>query len=205
MKNISKVKRVIIFGLDGIGRFFQQANTPTIDNFLASGASTLKARAIFPTDSAENWSSILTGVKPEKNKHRLKHEELETGDSYPENSSFPSLFKLIATEFPGAKMASFAVPVHRYAPLINESETRQKELDKHYQDKSSIYDKDVVTRVVEYIKNDENKDTKLLFIHFTDADEHGHHWGYGTSQHLEQIKTMDSQIDRILETVEQVG
>jgi hypothetical protein len=210
-------KRVIFIGIDGIGLIFKKANTPNLDNFFSSGASSLKVKAVFPSDSAQNWGSMLTGVLPEK--HNLKHENLEAGAPYSEDSYYPSIFRLLAKKYPDIKMASFAswvpintgmielsVPVDRYSPLAHENFFCRKWLSfKHYFLKDSIYDYKLVSRLVGYIKNPENKDTKFLFIHLTDCDEHGHDHGYDSPNYLKQIEVMDSQVATILAAIEEAG
>ena len=51
---INKHKRVIVIAIDGVGRFFINARTPALDAFFASGAKSLTAKAVTPTDSAQN-------------------------------------------------------------------------------------------------------------------------------------------------------
>ncbi|RIA84312.1 alkaline-phosphatase-like protein [Glomus cerebriforme] len=210
-------KRVIVLALDGVGRFFTEVHTPTLDTFFASGASSLQAKAIVPTDSAQNWGSILHGVLPEK--HGLKNGDVEAGVPYDENSPYPSIYKLLADSSKDIKLASYvaweaintgiielSVKADLYAPLTHESIFWRWWLRfKHNWLKDSVYDYTVISRLIDYIRNPENKDVELLFVHLTDVDEHGHGHGYGSQPYLNQIKIMDSQIATILETLEEVG
>ncbi|CAG8628017.1 3518_t:CDS:2 [Cetraspora pellucida] len=214
---VSPYKRVIIFALDGVGRFFNEVPTPTIDEFFSSGASSLTAKAVIPTDSAQNWGSVLHGVLPEK--HGLKNGDVEAGVPFNENSKYPSIYKLLSNNSKDIKLASYAawepintgiielsVKADLYAPLTHENFFLRWWLRfKHNCLKDSVYDNIVVSRLVEYIHNPENKDVNLLFIHLTDVDEHGHGYGFGSQPYLDQIKIMDSQIATILKAIDEVG
>ncbi|CAG8514617.1 56_t:CDS:2 [Acaulospora colombiana] len=210
MTSRNPYKRVIVLALD-------EVPTPVLDVFFASGASSLKAKAVVPTDSAQNWGSVLHGVLPEK--HGLRNGDVEAGIPYDENSPYPSVYKLLAQGSDDVKMASYvawepintgiielSVKVDFYAPLTHENIFWRWWLRfKHHVLKDSVYDRKVVSRVVDYICSPENSDVKLLFVHLTDVDEHGHGHGYGSRPYLNQIKVMDSQIATILEAVDEAG
>lgn len=210
-------KRVIVIGIDGAGQFIKKVHTPTLDKFFSLGSKSFKAKAVIPTDSAQNWGSMLTGVLPTR--HNLKHEELEKEKPYPEDSPYPSIFKILSNRNSNIKMASYvgwwpintgiiemSVKMDRYSPLTHEDEFRKKQLIfEHQKNKNSIYDKDVILRLREYILDSRNKDTEFLFVHLVDVDEHGHDYGFGSLQHLEQIRVADSQIAQILDAIRKVG
>ena len=59
--------KVLLIGLDGVRvDKLREANTPHIDSLVAAGAFTGSARTARPTVSGPSWSSMLTGVWPEK-------------------------------------------------------------------------------------------------------------------------------------------
>lgn len=60
-------KKVLLIGLDGVRPdVMAQAATPHLDSLAARGAYTDRARTGDPTVSGPSWSSMLTGVWPEK-------------------------------------------------------------------------------------------------------------------------------------------
>lgn len=205
------------FYLLGVGRFFKQVATPTLNSFFLSGARSLDAKAVLPTDSAPNWGSLLHGVLPDK--HGITNSKVEAGVAFNNNSPYPSIFKLLENNYNNIKMASYAawrpintgiielsVDADLYTPLTHENIFWQWWLlFKHNWLKDSIYDYTVVSRVVEYIRNSKNSDLKLLFIHLTDVDEYGHDHGFGSQAYLNQIKIMDSHIETILDTINEAG
>lgn len=59
--------KVLLIGLDGVRvDQLRAANTPHIDSLIAAGAFTGSARTARPTVSGPSWSSMLTGVWPDK-------------------------------------------------------------------------------------------------------------------------------------------
>ncbi|MFQ6047327.1 MAG: alkaline phosphatase family protein, partial [Gemmatimonadales bacterium] len=60
-------KKVLLIGLDGVRvDILAQAATPNIDALIANGTFSEWARTGTPTVSGPGWSSMLTGVWPEK-------------------------------------------------------------------------------------------------------------------------------------------
>ena len=55
-------KTILLFGIDGLGRFY---NEMSFLNDLIEKGSIVNVDSMIPTDSAENWGSILHGVRPE--------------------------------------------------------------------------------------------------------------------------------------------
>ncbi|CAG8510514.1 6177_t:CDS:2 [Ambispora gerdemannii] len=62
-------------------------------------------KAVVPTDSAQNWGSVLHSVLLDK--HGLKNGDVEAGVPYDENNHYPSIYKLLADSFGDIKMASY--------------------------------------------------------------------------------------------------
>ncbi|CAG8559693.1 5336_t:CDS:1 [Paraglomus occultum] len=91
----SSPPRVLLIALDGLGRspLTYSAHTPFLSSLLSKGISFPSAHAVYPTDSAPNWGSILHGVLPEK--HGLTNGDVESGKEFDENSMYPSLFKIL--------------------------------------------------------------------------------------------------------------
>ncbi|CAG8821222.1 14290_t:CDS:1, partial [Racocetra persica] len=55
-------------------------NTPNLDKFFVLGASSLKVKTIMPSDSAEVWGGIITGVVAKK--HNIKYENITNDIKY---------------------------------------------------------------------------------------------------------------------------
>ncbi|CAG8462996.1 39496_t:CDS:10 [Gigaspora margarita] len=150
-QQLDKYKRVVIIGIDGIGRFSKNANVPTLDKLASSGASSfyynMQNDFLFSL-----LGSMLFGVFPER--HGFTNAFLESGLRNSGDNDYPSIFKVLKKNYPNVKMASFASWDVRHHFL-----------------KSSIYDHTLVPKLIDYIADPKNNDVKLLFVHLTDTDE----------------------------------
>jgi predicted AlkP superfamily pyrophosphatase or phosphodiesterase len=204
---------IIVIGLDGLGRFFDKNNMPNLTNFFKTFGELLEVNAIIPTDSAENWGSILHGVIPIY--HKILFENLNK--SY-NNSRYPSIFKIISDQYRNynPKLALFCswnkiitgmvetdiTNLITYSPLINENLfSRIYMFLNHYLFKNPIYDTYLVPKVVNFIKN--NTDTKFLFIHFDDIDEIGHIHKYKSNKYNLRLKKTDKYLLKIINTIQE--
>ena len=62
-QGIPGTEHVVMIGLDGFSPDgIRNANTPVLDQLMATGAYTLRARGVMPTSSGPNWASILMGA-----------------------------------------------------------------------------------------------------------------------------------------------
>ncbi len=58
-------QHVIVFGIDGLSvDGVNRANTPHLHQLMQESAWTLEARAVMPTLSSPNWSSMIDGAGP---------------------------------------------------------------------------------------------------------------------------------------------
>src|SRR5690242_16442716 len=112
----------IIIAIDGLGRFINQSCS-NINN-LSKNGTIYNVNSVIPSDSAQNWGSILTGVRPDK--HKLKLENLDIPYN---NEDYPSLFKIVLKSYKIYKSAAFVswepiitgmiepdLTIDRYAP-----------------------------------------------------------------------------------------
>ncbi|CAB4430367.1 unnamed protein product [Rhizophagus irregularis] len=93
---------VILLEIDGLGTFFENRSEAFHLREFFNNGSLLNATANVPTDSAENWRSILTGVVPDK--HKLKLENLNKQYN---NNNYPSLFKIILQNIENYKVSAY--------------------------------------------------------------------------------------------------
>ncbi|QJD85549.1 alkaline phosphatase family protein [Cohnella herbarum] len=193
MRQPNAIRRVFILGMDGAGNFVQQAHTPHLDRWFNRGAYTYEAQAELPTISAECWGSVLHGVTPDK--HGLTNDKAAS-ESYPTDSPFPSLFRLVRDRFPEAKLASFTGWNPINSGIIEEN------LGVH---KVSLPDAELVPALLGYL--DENPDVRLLFLQLDEPDGSGHRYGYGeeSREYLAAIGVCDERIGSVLERLEKQG
>lgn len=184
----NQVERVFIIGLDGVGNFIKNTDTPHIHKLLDNSMLTYDAQAVYPTISAECWGSVLHGVSPEK--HGLNNEIVSTS-KFPEDSPYPSIFKIIKKERPKSKLASFSV----WDP-INQGVIEQS-TETYLESKS---DPALVESICNYIK--ENPDLQLMYVQLDAPDGAGHEYGYGSDEFLESVTKADQHVGQIIKAIE---
>ncbi|RAP74197.1 alkaline phosphatase family protein [Paenibacillus montanisoli] len=185
---MAAVSRVIIIGWDGAGNFVQAAHTPHLDRLIQRGAIAFDAQTASPTISAECWGALMHGVSPDK--HGLTNYKAEK-QPFPDNSPYPSIFRIIREADPAAKLASFS----SWEPInfgIIESN-----LGVH---KISLPDREVAQAAADYITG--NPDIGLLFVHLDVPDIAGHKHGYNTPEQLRAIEETDENTGIILDALE---
>ena len=187
----SPVRRVILFGIDGGGTFFEQANTPCIDRCFAKGAISRRTLTEQPTVSAECWGSMLHGVSCEQ--HRLTN-WIASNTPFPTESPYPSVFRAIREARPEAKLASFC---DWDAINIGIIENNLDVFAFHACDYA------LIEPAIRYI--DENPDFTLIYFQFDSVDHNGHEYGYGSADHLAAITANDCYIAKIVEALEERG
>ena len=174
-------KHVVVVGLDGMGVYNKNANTPCMDKIFENGAVTYEALSMSPTSSAENWGSMLLGASPEI--HRMSNEmdmrRRNTGEV------FPSVFKRIREAMPEARLSSFVNWRPINGMLIEDG------IDVVFDNRGN--DPELCDIIIPEI---DNKPT-FLFIQFDDIDGQGHGTGYGSSEYLAKIEEEDSFVGRI--------
>jgi len=187
---MDKIKRVILFGIDGAGTYFEQANTPNIDRIFRKGATCKRTLTELPSISGQCWGSMLHGVECER--HGLNNSIAETM-RYPVDSPYPSVFRVIREAMPDAKLAAFS----EWTPI--NSGIIEHDIDVYTY---SALDFKMIEPAMEYINRN---DFTLLFFQFDSVDDAGHRYGYGTPEYLEAIERNDGYIARIVDAIEKRG
>ncbi|MBQ2954908.1 MAG: alkaline phosphatase family protein [Clostridia bacterium] len=180
-------KRVVLFGVDGAGTYFEQAKTPNIDRIFCGGSVCRRTLTEIPSISAECWGSMLHGVSCEQ--HGLTN-WTASNLPYPSDSPYPSVFKAIREACPDAVLASFSD-----WPAINDGIIEQ-DIGVYKQSALDFY---LIDQAVDYI---EENDFTFLFIQFDSVDRMGHRHGYGSQTHLDLITLTDTYIGRMVRTLE---
>ena len=187
---MEKAKRVVLFGIDGGGTFFEQAQTPNMDRIFSAGAISRKTLTEIPTISAECWGGMFHGV--ECGWHGLTNAIVGSAP-YPTDSCYPSVFRVIREAQPEAKLASFCDWNPINSGIIEEG------LDIY---KFHAPAKDLVAPAVDYVREN---DFTFLFFQFDNVDGAGHRYGYGTPEHLAAIGENDNYIGTIVAAIEERG
>ena len=190
-------KHVVIVGVDGAGAFFKDTDTPNLDEIFANGAVTYEAITETPSISAQCWGSMLHGVAPEM--HMLTNSSAEA-IAYPENSEFPSIFRIVREQIPDASLASFC---HWNTINIGIIEDNINVYKSGHDD-----DESVINAAAEYVKTAGDRGEEvptLMFLQLDEADAAGHDKGYCEDFHLETITRLDGLIQILYQAYVDTG
>lgn len=184
---ISKIKRVIILGLDGIGNSPKITETPNIHRIFNQGLYTYNGRTEFPPISGQCWGTIFHGVLPDQ--HKLTN-DVAYYHTWPNNSSLPSIFRLVRQKFPNANLATFS----NWAPI--NTGILESNLGIHFHTGT---DEEMASGLMKYVRDN---DVKLLYLDLDDCDHAGHSRGFFTKDYFKQLQKTDRQVGEILDVIE---
>jgi len=189
MKTFGTYKRVCLFGIDGMGAFNRNAETPNMDALFAGGAVTYGALSCKPTVSSINWTAMLTGVNPEWHLNN----DMQILDGY------PTIFARLRALYPDAELAAFS----GWSPIVDEIITADPlSVGICPTDSGIAGDGDMSTLILEYMKD---HDPMMLFIQLDETDEVGHGHGYGFSEHLACISRADAILGKLISVYRERG
>lgn len=186
--NLQHVNRVLLLGIDGCRPdALQKANTPNIDKLMADGRYSLNVnRGDNYTWSGAGWSTMLTGVWPDK--HGV-HDNLYGGKNY---GQYPHFLCRVKTNNNCFKTAS----------IVHYSDLNKEIASPCNVDVLLDYNRDELVKeaATNYI-NDCNLD--VVFVNFDDVDHAGHTRGFHPDipQYIQAIEGVDAYIGPILDAV----
>lgn len=189
-------KRVLVIGLDGFSsEGFKTAKHPNIDKLFADGVVSLTTRPVMPSVTLPNWTSHFTGSGPEEHgitgndwtldKHPLPSLEVDQ-DGY-----YPSLFKVMKDQLPGAKTAYY----YNWKELIYP--INKKYLDEVYFEENDQY-KESYSKAFNFLKESRSKPT-LVFIYSVHTDHAGHGFGWMTPEYITALENADLAIGSLVD------
>ena len=181
LANAVKYDRVVIFGVDGAGRFFEDTDTPNFNMIFGSGAINYRAFTQFESDSAPNWTSMLHGVRYRK--HHVHNED--SGVNKFTNEKYPSIFKIYNEVHPEAKHLSIANWGNIAYGIIE---------DLDYVTKITTGNDDLI--MDKFYENYLTLDPVITFLCFDDVDAAGHSTGR-SEKYYNEIKEADRKIGEI--------
>ncbi|SCD40309.1 Type I phosphodiesterase / nucleotide pyrophosphatase [Streptomyces sp. SolWspMP-sol7th] len=186
----ARTPKVLLLGIDGalLGRT-AAAGTPHLDSLRASGVtaqSLLYSEPLAPTLSGPGWSTILTGVWPDK--HKVRDNNFTGGrfDLYPD-------FLTRAERYRPA-LSTYAVA--SWNPLT--TTVFSPEVDTRVSTPEAEYDTGTTQRAVAALREG-NHDA--VFVHLDNVDHAGHSYGAASSQYLAALATADAQLGQLLGAV----
>ncbi len=195
----TKVKHVVLIGIDGMGTYgVQKAHTPVMDNLMKTGTYTLAAQAVMPTKSSPNWASMIMGVSPEKHgvlSNGWKRKDI-VDKSYcggEKGNTYPTIFKVIRQAMPKATIASF----YDWADF-----GRLQEDGINNEKVSSKNKRKTLKLGSQYLQKEQ---PTFTFLHFDHVDHSGHAFGYKSKRYYCAIEKADAIVDKLVKSIEAAG
>lgn len=191
------IEHVVVIGIDGLSsEGLQKANTPFIDQLIAEGTVSWKARTVLPTVSSPNWASIIHGAGPEQ--HGISSNDWVFGEGIVpvvkgENGRFPSVFDVIKAQEPKAIQGA----VYQWDGFANMYDQQTCVLNKNLSTPDATTA--VFTRFIQQQK------PRFAFIQLDHVDGAGHEEGHMTDGYLKAITHADVLIGQIVKAIAQAG
>ncbi|MFD8205691.1 alkaline phosphatase family protein [Streptomyces sp. NPDC059695] len=193
LPNGTSKDKVLVVGMDGLRHDrIDAAQAPTLKSLMANGTygrSLLYANPMAATSSGPGWSTISTGVWPDK--HGVKDNTF-TGKNYGRYPGFlarlnqvrPELSLFAAVDWPELDTHGTVTP-GADAKLV-------------YDNDYAVNDK-LITDITEDVLRNQNPD--VLFVYFGETDEIGHNNGAASPKYLDAIAVQDGYLGRLLAAV----
>lgn len=194
----AQIEHVVVIGVDGLSSSgLRNAETPVLDKLIQDGAIAWQARTVLPTVSSPNWATIITGAGPEQHGVLSNDWEVDkqvlTPITQDATKRFPSLFRVIKQQRPGAKLAS----VYHWDAFGRLYDRAAVDFDRHFSTPDSC-----VTAFNSYLAQER---PTFAFLHLDHVDGAGHQHGHGSAGYLAAIAHADSLIGRVMATINKAG
>ncbi|MGW8888399.1 alkaline phosphatase family protein [Streptomyces sp. NPDC055749] len=183
----TKQAKTLVIGVDGAAfDAFARAEVPHLRKLMADGLtarSNLFANPMAPTVSGAAWSSIATGVWPDK------HNVRDNNFTAPNYAQYPDY----ATRLETADPATSTLVVGTWSPIPQKVFGARTDLRI-----AGGNDAGTTTKAEDYLRNGNPDST---FVHLDEVDGAGHASGTGSDLYLKALGTADAQIGRLLDAV----
>ena len=182
-------KKTLVIGLDGAALAqINKKNTPNMAKLISGGLvseSNLYANPMAPTVSGAGWSTIATGVWPDK------HGVPDNSFSNPNYDQYPDYLTRLET----ARAQSSTLVVGTWSPIPDMVFAQGADLKLR-----AGNDAGTTAKVVDYLLNGNPDST---FVHLDEIDGAGHSNGSDSIAYTRGHKTADQQIGQMLQAIEQ--
>ncbi|MFI0979613.1 alkaline phosphatase family protein [Streptomyces sp. NPDC021093] len=185
----ARTPKVLVIGLDGaMIRRIKDADAPNLDALMAAGVtapSALYSNPMAPTSSGPGWSTLITGVWPDK--HKVVNNEF-TGADF---AAYPDFLTRAETANPALKTYAVA----SWNPVTDVIFSAK--VDERVSTPAAEYDVGTTKRAVARVK----ADVDAVFVHLDNVDHAGHASGNASQAYLDALHGVDTQVGEILAAV----
>ncbi|MFJ8014529.1 alkaline phosphatase family protein [Streptomyces sp. NPDC096339] len=193
--------KVLVIGIDGtVLDRVKAANAPNLKGLMAQGMtakSTLYANPMAATSSGPGWSTIATGVWPDK--HGVKDNSF-TGKNY---TAYPDFLTRIENAKPALNTYAAAdwepiTSTDQNGPIFSAKVDKRLNL-KGDRDGYGSEDPKIAAAAAAELQG-QNPDA--AFVYFGEIDHAGHAYGAASQQYLDTIARVDTLIGQVLTAVQ---
>lgn len=178
--------KVVVIGVDGLGgHYINQTPTPTLDRMAHEGAHTLSMQNVLPIISGPNWTAMISGSYPSKNK------VTSNTDLY--KNQVETLFSAYRTQYPQGQMWTL-YEWGGFQSLLNTSDA--------FQINEKVEEAMAIPQTMALMQS-ETCLPDLLFLHLDYVDHAGHSEGWGSIAYLNAVTKADSQIGELLNAIDE--
>ncbi|MCX5200980.1 alkaline phosphatase family protein [Streptomyces sp. NBC_00237] len=185
----AKTPKVLVIGLDGaMVRRIKDADAPNLDALMASGVtapSSIYTNPMAPTSSGPGWSTLITGVWPDK--HKVVNNDF-TGHNLAQYPDF-------MTRAEAARPALKTYAVASWNPVTDVIFSAK--VDERVSTPSAEYDTGTTKRAVARVATD----VDAVFVHLDNVDHAGHASGNASQAYLDALHGVDTQVGEIVAAV----
>ena len=189
--------KVLLIGIDGVRPdVLAEVPTPNIDALAASGWYTAEARTTTPSVSGPSWSSMLTGVWPEK------HGVTDNSFAGRDYDTWPGFLTLVERERP--ELATFAavdwLPLAELPdgdPVLSAAIDQRVTVD-GYDLGWAEADGEVASRAVLHLVE---ADPDAMFVYLGNPDETSHQHGSIGAEYRDAIALADRHVGMLIDAV----
>jgi hypothetical protein len=185
----ARTPKVLVIGLDGaMVRRIKDADAPNLDALMAAGVtapSSIYTNPMAPTSSGPGWTTLITGVWPDK--HKVVNNEF-TGHNL---AQYPDFLTRVETAKPSLKTYAVA----SWNPVTDIIFSAK--VDERVSTPGAEYDTGTTKRAVARVKTD----VDAVFVHLDNVDHAGHASGNASQAYLDALHGVDTQVGEIVAAV----
>ncbi len=202
-------EHVIIIGVDGLGDTFgtkgkytnNNVNPTNFNRIFNNYAYTHKAQTENITISAQNWTSIFTGVTCET--HGITN-DIATNKTRTSSSGNQTVFYYTRKALPNAKLTSIV----NWNPINHGIIETDLDVNKIHKGNDDAVTKEVVS----YLEKNKSSIPTLMFVHLCDVDHAAHHTqgtcstcgGY-SKEYYSQAQKADTMLGKMYDKIDSLG
>ncbi|MDJ1133272.1 alkaline phosphatase family protein [Streptomyces iconiensis] len=187
----AKRPKVLVIGLDGaMLHRIRDAEAPHLKRLMADGLaapSSLYTAPMARTESGPGWSTVLTGVWPDK--HKVRDNSFSGADL----GTYPDFLTYVEREKPALRTYAVA----SWGPIPDT--IISGEVDDKVATPGEEYDAGTTERAVAQLRDGQ---PDALFLQLDNVDHAGHESGGASQEYLDALAGVDAQVGELLAAVE---